>query len=283
MNNQIEKLSENKIFSGLQSRYQHHSQTLRCDMVFSVFMPSDAEYKNVPAVIWLSGLTCDDQNFVTKAGAQRAAQKYGVAIICPDTSPRGELVADDVDGAWDFGLGAGFYVNATQEPWSQNYQMYDYVAHELPALLSDNFAIEQNKLSISGHSMGGHGALVIGLRNPDLFCSISAFSPIVSPMNCPWGEKALSGYLGAKRQDWLEYDSCELISQAQTQLPVLVDQGLSDDFLLTQLKTELLVSASKQADYPINVRYHQGYDHSYFFIASFIEEHIVFHHQHISS
>ena len=283
MTSELLKLSEIKVFKGHQGRYQHYSNTLSCDMVFSVFMPSIAEQQAVPAIVWLSGLTCDDQNFVTKAGAQRVAEHYGVALICPDTSPRGDGVADDPEQAWDFGLGAGFYLNATQEPWSRHYQMYDYVVKELPSLVAHNFAIDCSKLGISGHSMGGHGALVIGLRNPDLFSSISAFAPIVAPMNCPWGEKAFNGYLGQQRQAWQEYDSCELIKRAGKQMPILIDQGLSDDFLLTQLKTEQFLEAAQQVDYPVNVRYQKGYDHSYFFIASFIEEHIAFHHQYIGS
>jgi len=283
MSVQIQTLAENKIFGGQQGRYQHHSQVLGCDMVFSVFMPSQAEKQAVPALFWLSGLTCDDQNFVTKAGAQRAAEQYGMAVICPDTSPRGEKVADDPDGAWGFGLGAGFYVNATQQPWSKHYQMYDYIVEELPDLIVENFAIDGNKLAISGHSMGGHGALVIGLRNPQMFASISAFAPIVSPINCPWGLKALAGYLGEHQQDWLEYDSCELIKGVDSRQPILLDQGLSDDFLLTQLKTEHFAQATKQANYPVNIRYQKGYDHSYFFIASFIEEHLAFHHQHLNA
>lgn len=272
----IEQTSENKIFGGRQLQFKHSSSTLNCEMVFSVFLPPQAQTEKVPALFWLSGLTCTDQNFVTKAGAQRAAAEHGIAIICPDTSPRGDDVPDDPEQAWDFGLGAGFYVNATQQPWSQHYQMYDYVVNELPSLLSE-LPIDIAKLSISGHSMGGHGALIIGLRNADKFQSISAFSPIVSPLNCPWGEKALSNYLGDNQEQWAAYDSCELVKKAKQQLPILVDQGDADNFLKEQLKTELLIEASKSANYPMQIRYQTGYDHSYFFIASFIEEHIQFH------
>lgn len=273
----MEQIAANKIFGGQQLQYQHRSDALNCEMQFSVYLPPQAEQKKVPVLYWLSGLTCTDQNFVTKAGAQKYAAEHGIAIVCPDTSPRGEGVPDDPDGSWDFGLGAGFYVNATQEPWARNYQMYDYVLNELPEIVNANFPIDSERVSISGHSMGGHGSLTIALKNPKRFKSASAFSPIVSPMNCAWGKKALGNFLGNNRVDWEPYDSCELVLKADVHLPVLVDQGGADDFLDEQLKTELLIEASKQASYPMSIRYQEGYDHSYYFVASFIEEHLAFH------
>ncbi len=277
----MKELAVNKIFAGQQGQYQHASRGLNCDMQFSVFMPPQAQDKKVPVLYWLSGLTCTDQNFVTKAGAQQTAAELGLAIVCPDTSPRGDDVPDDAEGGWDFGLGAGFYVNATQQPWSRNYQMLDYVVHELPALINENFAIDGQRCAISGHSMGGHGALTIALKNPHQFKSVSAFSPIVSPLNCPWGEKALGNYIGDDKTEWAQYDTCDLVSKAQTQIPILVDQGTADNFLEEQLKTDLLIEAAEQASYPMEIRYQDGYDHSYFFIASFIQEHLRFHAKHL--
>ena len=279
----MEKLSSNKIFGGWQNQYQHRSEVLNCDMQFSVYMPPQAESEKVPVLYWLSGLTCTDQNFVTKAGAQQCAAKHGVAIVCPDTSPRGESVPDDSDGDWDFGLGAGFYVDATQAAWSEHYRMYSYIAKELPEVVSTNFDVDGSRTSISGHSMGGHGALTIALKHPDKFKSVSAFSPIVSPTNCPWGEKALSNYIGENQDDWKQYDSCELVSIADRRLPILIDQGDADNFLEDQLKTELLEQAAEKAGYPMQIRYQPGYDHSYFFIASFIGEHLEFHARHLNA
>jgi len=278
----MELKSNSKIFGGQQQQFTHQSTAVNCEMNFSIFLPPQAEQQDVPVLYWLSGLTCSDQNFVTKAGAQQFASMHGMAIVCPDTSPRGEGVADDSEGAWDFGLGAGFYVNATQAPYKEHYQMCDYVAKELPALIARNFPVDSNRQSISGHSMGGHGALTIALNMPMKFKSVSAFSPIVSPLNCPWGEKALAGYLGNNRDDWAKHDSCELVLRAKEKLPMLVDQGSADDFLEEQLKTELLIKATKQANYPAQIRYQDGYDHSYYFIATFIGEHIAFHAKHLS-
>lgn len=273
----MEQLSLNKSFGGEQLRFKHRSQVLSCEMNFSIYLPAQAKNSRVPVLYWLSGLTCTDENFVTKAGAQQYAAKYGVAIVAPDTSPRGETVPDDPDGAYDFGLGAGFYVNAIQEPWSTHYQMYDYIVHELPELVSSFFSVDASRTGIFGHSMGGHGALTIALKNVETYRSVSAFSPICSPSQCPWGQKALGHYLGGDVSSWGQYDSCELIRVAQTHLPVLVDQGGADDFLKEQLKTELLLKASADSGYPMDIRIQAGYDHSYFFIASFIEEHIGFH------
>ncbi len=273
----MEQIAENRCYSGRQLRFKHRSGVLGCDMNFSVFLPPQAEQIEVPVLYWLSGLTCTDENFVQKAGAQRYAAEQGVAIVAPDTSPRGTDIPDDPDSAWDFGLGAGFYVNATQEPWSLNYRMYDYVVEELPELISENLPVKGDRCAIFGHSMGGHGALTIALRNPGRFASVSAFSPIVAPMRCPWGEKALANYLGPDREAWRDHDSCDLISRAESHIPMLVDQGLADNFLEEQLKTELLEKACENANYPAIIRRQPGYDHSYFFIASFIGSHIAFH------
>lgn len=273
-------ISTNLCFGGQQLRYRHASNTLDCDMTFSVFLPPQAEAGKVPVVYWLSGLTCTDENFVTKAGAQRYAAELGVAVVAPDTSPRGDGVPDDPDGAYDFGLGAGFYVNATQEPWRRHYRMYDYVVDELPALIASELPIDAARVGLSGHSMGGHGALTIALKNPDRFSSVTAFAPICSPMNCPWGEKALGGYLGANRDDWREYDATALVQTAKERLPVLVDQGEADEFLTEQLQTERLKQVCTEANYPMTIRMQSGYDHSYFFIASFIGEHLAFHAEH---
>ncbi|MDH4041932.1 MAG: S-formylglutathione hydrolase [Gammaproteobacteria bacterium] len=273
----MEQIGANRCFGGRQLRYRHASQVLGCDMTFSVFLPPQAESGKVPLVYWLSGLTCTDENFVTKAGAQRYAAELGLAIVAPDTSPRGEGVPDDPDGAWDFGLGAGFYVNATREPWSRHYRMYDYIVDELPALVNAQFPVDSSRVGISGHSMGGHGALTIALKNPGRFRSVTAFAPICSPLNCPWGEKALGNYLGPGRDSWREYDTTALLAGAAEQLPVLVDQGDADNFLAEQLRTPLLEQACSEAGYPMTIRMQAGYDHSYFFIASFIGEHLAFH------
>ena len=277
----MKEISANRCFGGQQLRYSHASTVLGCDMTFSIFLPPQVEEggasSKVPVVYWLSGLTCTDENFVTKAGAQRYAAELGVAIVAPDTSPRGEGVPDDPDGAYDFGLGAGFYVNATQEPWREHYRMYDYVVDELPALIEKSFPVDGTRMGISGHSMGGHGALTIALKNPGRYKSATAFSPICSPLNCPWGEKALGNYLGPDRETWQAYDSCSLIAAGAEHMPVLVDQGEADNFLSEQLQTTLLEKTCRDADYPITIRMQPGYDHSYFFISSFIGEHLAFH------
>lgn len=279
----MEQIDAHKSFGGQQLRFRHSSDVLNCNMTFSIYLPPQAERGPVPALYWLSGLTCTDENFMIKAGAQQYAAKYGMAIIAPDTSPRGEGVPDDPEGAYDVGLGAGFYVNATQHPWNQHYQMYDYVVNELPTLINQKFPIDSSRIGISGHSMGGHGALTVALKHPGQYQSVSAFAPICSPISCPWGQKALSLYLGDDREAWKQYDSAELIkSSAPPQhLPVLIDQGDQDDFLQEQLKTELLEAACQSVNYPMNIRMQAGYDHSYYFIASFIGEHIKFHAQYL--
>jgi S-formylglutathione hydrolase len=273
----LEQIGSNQSFGGQQLRYKHQSSVLNCEMTFSIYLPPQAEKGPVPVLYWLSGLTCNDENFVQKAGAQQHAAEHGIAIVCPDTSPRGDGVADDPEGAYDMGLGAGFYVNATQQPWADHYQMYSYITDELPALINGEFPVDSQRASISGHSMGGHGALTIALKNPGQYKSVSAFSPIVSPLSCPWGDKVLSNYLGDDRETWAQYDSVELVKSATDHLPVLVDQGDSDNFLVEQLKTELLISAAGKADYPMQIRMQPNYDHSYFFIATFIGDHIAFH------
>ena len=277
----MEQIGDIRSFGGQQLRFSHASKALNCDMNFSVYLPPAAQQGPVPALYWLSGLTCTDENFVQKAGAQQYAAKHGVAIVAPDTSPRGEGVPDDPDAAYDFGLGAGFYVNAEQAPWSQHYRMYDYVVDELPTLVTANLPLDGKRAGIFGHSMGGHGALTIALKNPGHFRSVSAFAPICSPLNCPWGHKALGNYIGDDREAWKQYDTTELVRAAEGHLPVLVDQGEEDNFLEEQLKTELLEQAIADAGYPMTIRRQAGYDHSYFFIASFIGEHIAFHMQHL--
>ena len=273
-----ETVSSIACFGGRQFKLKHRSEVLGCEMTFSVYLPPQAAKGLVPTIWWLSGLTCTDDNFVQKAGAQRYAAEAGVAIVCPDTSPRGEGIPDDPDGAWDFGLGAGFYVNATEPPWSVNYRMYDYVVDELPRVLAaGNLPVNVERSAIMGHSMGGHGALTIALKNPGKYRSVSAFSPICAPMQCPWGEKALGAYLGPDRDQWRDYDACELIAEAAERLPILIDQGKADDFLKEQLKPALLEKACAAAKHPLTLRMQPGYDHSYFFIASFIVDHIRHH------
>ena len=277
----IESISSTKAFGGWHKQYSHQSSALNCTMRFAIYLPPQAETQKVPVLYWLSGLTCTDENFMQKAGAQRIAAELGMAIVAPDTSPRGESVADDADGAYDFGLGAGFYLNATKPPFSQHYQMYDYVVNELPALIEAHFPVTEQR-SISGHSMGGHGALTIGLKNPNKYKSLSAFSPICHPMDSPWGIKAFRGYLGDDQQQWKQYDSCELMANSQQFVPALVDQGSNDNFLNEQLKPQDLVKVAKDKGYPLELRMQPGYDHSYYFIATFIEDHLRFHAKYLS-
>lgn len=276
----LENISRNRSFGGWHKQYRHRSQVLNCEMRFAIYLPPQAATGPVPVLYWLSGLTCTDENFMQKAGAHRMAAELGIALVAPDTSPRGEDVAND-DG-YDLGQGAGFYLNATQEPWAKHYRMEDYVLNELPELIESVFPVTE-KRALAGHSMGGHGALTLAMKNPERFCSVSAFSPIVNPMNVPWGEKAFTAYLGANRESWKAYDSCELIRQAKVHLPMLVDQGTEDSFLEEQLKPELLVQAAEQSGYPLQLRMQEGYDHSYYFIASFIEEHLAFHSRYLKA
>lgn len=272
-----ETVSEWRSFGGRQLRFRHRSDTCNCDMTAAIYLPQAAEHGPVPVLFWLSGLTCTDENFVTKAGAQQAAAEQGIAIVAPDTSPRGEGVADDPDEAYDFGLGAGFYVNATEAPWSAHYHMYDYVVSELPQVIGNAFPVDLERISVSGHSMGGHGALTVALKNPGKYRSVSAFAPIVAPSDCPWGQKALGGYLGQDQEAWHAHDACRLIPGAQERLPILVDQGGADDFLEEQLMPERLEAVCREHQHPLELRMQPGYDHSYFFIASFIGDHIRHH------
>ncbi|WP_110456193.1 S-formylglutathione hydrolase [Shewanella algidipiscicola] len=278
----IENISSNKSFEGWHKQYQHQSSSLNCAMRFAIYLPPQASEQKVPVLYWLSGLTCTDENFMQKAGAMRMAAELGVAIVAPDTSPRGVGVADAPDGSYDLGLGAGFYLNATQAPWKSHYQMYDYVVNELPELIEQHFPVN-TKRAIAGHSMGGHGALTIGLRNPERYQSISAFSPIVNPINCPWGQKAFEHYLGKNRDEWLQYDACELLKNTTAKLPILVDQGTSDSFLDEQLKPQALIDVASAKQYPLTLHMQAGYDHSYYFIASFIEAHLKFHFKHLTA
>jgi len=270
----MERIEHRACFGGWQDVYRHRSEVLGCDMTVGVYLPPQAAHGPCPVLYWLSGLTCNEQNFITKAGAQRYAAEHGILLVAPDTSPRGEGVAD-AEG-YDLGQGAGFYVNATQQPWAKHYRMHDYIAGELPALVEANFPVTGVR-AISGHSMGGHGALVIALRNPGRYRSVSAFSPIVAPMQVPWGEKAFSAYLGDDRDAWKQWDATELVAGATERLPLLVDQGDADEFLAGQLKPELLQAACAAAGHPLTLRLQPGYDHSYYFIASFIGEHIAHH------
>lgn len=278
----MQVVDEKRVFGGRQIRFEHDSNTLNCIMQFSVFLPPQAESQEVPALYWLSGLTCTDENFSSKAGAQRVAAELGIALVIPDTSPRGENVPDDPDGAYDFGLGAGFYVNATEQPWKQYYQMYDYIVSELPNLVESELPLNEQR-AVSGHSMGGHGALVIGLRNSERYTSISAFSPIVNPTQCPWGEKAFSHYIGENRSDWEAYDAVCLINKKQGRdvPPIKVDQGTADNFLEEQLKTDSLIDTCKRNGVAADIQYQQGYDHSFYFISTFIEQHLRFHAQNL--
>jgi len=273
----IENISANKSFGGWHKQYTHRSEVLNCTMRFAVYLPPQASMgAKVPVLYWLSGLTCTDENFMQKAGAQRIAAELGVAIVAPDTSPRGEDVPDDSEQAYDLGLGAGFYVNATQAPWDAHYKMYDYVLSELPEIIESHFPVN-DKRAISGHSMGGHGALMMAMRNPNRYVSTSAFSPISNPVSCPWGQKAFKAYLGKDKALWCQYDTSVLMRNAQEHVPALVDQGLDDDFLTRELKPETLEAAAEANGYPLELRQHAGYDHSYYFISSFIEDHMRFH------
>jgi len=270
----MQRLEQHACFGGEQEVWTHRSAVLDCDMRFAIYLPPQAKTQRLPVLYWLSGLTCTEQNFITKAGAQRYAAEHGVILVAPDTSPRGDEVAD-AEG-YDLGKGAGFYLNATQSPWSSHYRMHDYIAEELPALIEADFPATGAR-AISGHSMGGHGALIVTLRNPGRYRSVSAFSPIVAPTRVPWGEKAFTAYLGADRAAWKAWDASELIATAGERLPLLIDQGEADEFLDSQLKPQWLREACERAGHPLQLRLRPGYDHSYYFIASFIGEHIAHH------
>jgi S-formylglutathione hydrolase len=278
----VETLSEHSCFGGLQGFYRHQSEATGTPMRFAVYVPPQAQAESVPVIWFLSGLTCTEENFAVKAGAQRVAAKLGLILVAPDTSPRGPEVPGDPAGAYDFGLGAGFYLDATETPYAANYQMYSYVVRELPRVVAAKFRADLARQSIMGHSMGGHGALTIALKNPGRYKAVSAFSPIVAPTQVPWGQKALSGYLGADRKAWREYDSCELIRAGHRVEQILVDQGDADQFLSAQLKPELLQAACQSARIKLELRMQVGYDHSYYFIASFVEDHLRWHHARLS-
>lgn len=272
----MERIEQHASFGGRQEVWTHSSRTLACEMKFAIYLPAPAlRGQACPVLYWLSGLTCTEQNFITKAGAQAHAARHGVIVVAPDTSPRGQAVADDA--AYDLGQGAGFYVNATQSPWAAHYRMQDYVAEELPALIERHFPASGAR-GIFGHSMGGHGALVTALRHPGRYRSVSAFSPIVAPSQVPWGQKALSAYLGADRQAWNAWDAVELVKADRAErLHLLVDQGQDDEFLAGQLRPELLQAACQAAGHPLTLRLHPGHDHSYYFIASFLADHFAHH------
>jgi S-formylglutathione hydrolase len=265
-------------FGGTLSFYRHWSESCGCRLNFSIYLPPDSSYSGpLPVLYFLAGLTCTEENFMAKAGAQRYAAEHGMAIIAPDTSPRNCGIPGEEDD-WDLGTGAGFYVDATEAPWNTHYRMYTYITEELPALVAATFNIDSTRQGICGHSMGGHGALVCGLRNRDRYRSISAFAPIAAPSQCPWGQKAFRHYLGENRADWGAYDATELVKvNADDLRPILIDQGLADTFLEEQLRPDLLLEACRQADRSIVYRAQPQYDHSYYFIATFIEEHIRFH------
>ncbi|MEM8814769.1 MAG: S-formylglutathione hydrolase [Pseudomonadota bacterium] len=278
----IENISETRCFGGRMGFYRHASVANRCTMQFSVFVPPQAASGPVPVVTFLSGLTCTEENFMIKSGAQRYAAELGIMLVSPDTSPRGDDVPDDPDGEYDFGHGAGFYLNATEAPWSRHYHMHDYLLDEFWPTVFASFPADRARHGLTGHSMGGHGALTLGLRYPELFKSLSAFAPICTTLNSPWGQKALGHYLGADTSAWLPYDAAEVarsVADASPWSRILVDQGLEDPFLKEQLKPELLVAACEESGLPLDMRYHAGYDHGYYFISTFVEDHLRHHHE----
>ncbi len=271
----MDHLSANRSHGGTQGVYQHESAATGTAMTFSVFVPDHAPGAKLPVLWYLSGLTCTHANVTEKGEYRAACAEHGIIFVAPDTSPRGDEVPDDE--AYDFGKGAGFYVNATRAPWSTHFRMRDYIERELPDLIASEFPADMARQAITGHSMGGHGALTVALRNPGRFRSVSAFSPIASPLNCPWGEKALGGYLGPDKADWREYDACALLDGGARLPDLLIDQGEADGFLTEQLKTNLLSEACARAGQPATIRMQPGYDHSYYFISSFMAEHVAWH------
>ncbi|MGK6310892.1 S-formylglutathione hydrolase [Variovorax sp. DT-64] len=279
MNPGIRTLSEHRCFGGTQGFHEHDARETGLPMRFSVFLPPQAQQGPVPALMYLAGLTCNEETFMVKAGAQRLAAELGLALIAPDTSPRGARVAGESDN-WDFGVGAGFYLDATQAPWATNWRMESWIVHELLPLLGAHFPIDIQRLGVFGHSMGGHGALTLALRHPGRFASLSAFAPICAPSECPWGEKAFGGYFGPDREQWLAHDASALM-QSQTAAPypggILVDQGLADKFLADQLHPQRLETACRAVGQPLTLRRHEGYDHGYYFIQTFIADHLAHH------
>ena len=273
----MEKVSSNRSFKGIHEVWSHDSVAASCKMTFSIYLPDNPEGQKQKTLIWLSGLTCTEENFRVKSGVQRFASEHNMIIVSPDTSPRGDDVPDDPN--YDFAQGAGFYLDATEEPWSTNYNMYSYVVDELVEIIKDHFPVDANRLGISGHSMGGHGALTIAIKNPDIFKSVSAFSPICNPTKIPWGEKAFTKYLGKDENIWNDYDACSLIKSRGFQSDILIDQGEEDEFLADQLKPESFVQACEEKNVEVSLRMQPGFDHSYFFIATFIQDHIDWHSQ----
>jgi S-formylglutathione hydrolase len=269
-------VSQNRCFDGTLGFYSHFSATCNSEMRFAIYQPPQAKTEPLPVLYFLSGLTCTEENFMAKAGAQQYAAKYGLILVAPDTSPRHTGISGE-DDDYDFGTGAGFYVDATVEPWASHYKMYSYVVKELPALIAQHFPIKPEKQGIFGHSMGGHGALICALKNPQQYQSVSAFAPIVAPMRCPWGEKAFTNYLGTNQETWRGYDASQLVLTAHYNHPILIDQGTSDQFLEKQLLPEVFKTACQEVNQPLTLRYQDGYDHSYYFISSFIADHIRHH------
>jgi S-formylglutathione hydrolase len=276
MSQEIEVLSEQACFGGTQGFYKHHSQATGTPMQIAVYQPPRTTSEKCPVLYYLAGLTCTEETATIKAGAQRLAAEKGLILVMPDTSPRGAGI-DGEDDDWDFGTGAGFYLKATKAPWSNNYNMYDYITEELPAAIANNFNADTNRTGITGHSMGGHGALTIALKNPDKYMSVSAFAPICAPMQCPWGMKAFSNYLGENQSSWTQYDATELVKTHQISTEILIDQGLGDNFLQEQLHPHLFEAACRQAGQSLRIRQHEGYDHSYYFIQTFMPDHIAHH------
>ncbi|MEC4984808.1 MAG: S-formylglutathione hydrolase [Oscillatoria sp. PMC 1068.18] len=277
MSNSLKLKSETRCFGGKVAYYSHQSEYCNHEMNFAVFLPPQAETKSVPVLYYLSGLTCTEENFIVKAGAQKYAAESGIMLVAPDTSPRATgILGEDED--WDLGTGAGFYVDATENPWQKHYQMYSYVVEELPDLIAANFSVIREKQGIFGHSMGGHGALICALRNPEKYVSVSAFAPIAAPRQCPWGEKAFRNYLGENRETWRNYDASELVKEANYNRMILIDQGTEDNFLNQgQLLPEVFAAACQEVGQPLKLRYQEGYDHSYFFIATFMADHLQHH------
>ena len=273
----MEKVSSNRSFKGVHEVWSHDSVAASCKMTFSIYLPDNPEGQKQKTLIWLSGLTCTEENFRVKSGVQRFASEHNMIIVSPDTSPRGDDVPDDPN--YDFAQGAGFYLDAIEEPWSKNYNMYSYVVDELVEIIKDHFPVDANRLGISGHSMGGHGALTIAIKNPDIFKSVSAFSPICNPTKIPWGEKAFTKYLGKDENIWNDYDACSLIKSRGFQSDILIDQGEEDEFLADQLKPESFVQACEEKNVEVSLRMQPGFDHSYFFISTFIQDHIDWHSQ----
>jgi len=276
----MKTLSKHSSFGGTTGFYEHWSEANQCMMKFSVYEPPEAKGKMVPVVIYLAGLTCNEETFMTKSGAQRVASELGLMIVAPDTSPRGDGVPDDPESAWDFGLGAGFYLNATEEPYSRNYKMDNYITRDLKKVIFENFNGSKLAQGIFGHSMGGHGALTLGLKYSDIYKSISAFAPICAPMSCPWGQKAFKNYLGDDEKIWRDFDASVLIKgveNAKSKFPILIDQGMGDQFLIKELHPHLLEKGAEKSGYPLNIRCHEGYDHGYYFISSFMEDHLRHH------